>query len=195
MIKLLARLIGVLTAICMVASFFLALVKEGTKDQIEYQKLKALVAPAVKAVLPPGDNDPIADRVKIKLGKDKKAPVITVFPAKKGGKIFAVAYSGVGSGHGGPVEVLVAMTIEGKIVGIKVVRHAETPGIGDKVTANVNFLNQFKGKGLDSKIALTSQGGEIQGISGATETSSAVTQAVANAVKLFPQIKQKLLKS
>ena len=87
------------------------------------------------------------------------------------------------------------MTIEGKIVGIKVVRHAETPGIGDKVTANVNFLNQFKGKGLDSKIALTSQGGEIQGISGATETSSAVTQAVANAVKLFPQIKQKLLKS
>ena len=34
MLKLLARLIGVLTAICMVASFFLALVKEGTKAGI-----------------------------------------------------------------------------------------------------------------------------------------------------------------
>ncbi|MCD6320395.1 MAG: RnfABCDGE type electron transport complex subunit G [Candidatus Desulfofervidaceae bacterium] len=178
----------------MVFSFFLALVKEGTKEQIEYQKLKALVAPAVKAVLPPSDNDPIADRIKVTLeGEGKKAKVVTVFPAKKGGKLFALAYSGVGSGHGGPVESLVAVTMDGKIIGVKVVKHSETPGIGDKVVNSPEFMNQFKGKSLNSKIALDSQGGEIQAVSGATETSTAITQSVANAMKIFPVIKNQVL--
>jgi electron transport complex protein RnfG len=194
-LKLLLRLTAVLTGFCVVASFLLAMIKEGTKDQIEYQQLKALVAPAVKVVLPPSENDPIADRVKIALGEGKKAKVLTVFPAKKGGKLFALAYSRAGAGHGGPVEVLVGMTIEGEILGIKVVKHTETPGIGNKATDSLDFLNQFKGKTLSSKIALSGAGGEIEAISGATESSTAVTAGVAKVMKVFPIIKKQVEKS
>jgi len=190
--KLLVRLVGVLTGICVVSAVLLTLVREGTKEQIEYQQLKALMAPAVKVVLPPSDNDPIADRVKIIIGKGKKGREITVFPAKKGGKLFALAYTASANGHGGPVEVMVGITVEGKIVGVKVVKHAETPGIGTKVINSKEFMSQFIGKSWNSKIALSNAGGDIQAVSGATETSTAVTNAIANAMKLFPDIKQKL---
>lgn len=193
MLKLLIRLVVVLTGFCVVSSFLLAFVKEGTKKQIAYQELKARVAPAVKAVLPPSDNDPIAGRVKIVLeGQGKKAKKLTVFPAKKGGQLFALAYTAAAPGHGGPLEVMVGISVEGKILGVKVVKHSETPGIGTKAINSVEFLNQFKGKSLNSKIALTSEGGEIQAVSGATESSTGITKAVAKAMKMFPMVKQRL---
>ncbi len=192
MFKLLVRLVGVLTGICVVSAFLLTFVREGTKGQIEYQQLKALMAPAVKVVLPPSDNDPIADRVKVTIGTGKKARKITVFPAKKGGKLFALAYTASASGHGGPVEVMVGITVDGKILGVKVVKHSETPGIGTKVTNSKEFMSQFVGKTWNSKIALSNAGGDIQAISGATESSLAVTNAVANAMKIFQVVKQKL---
>jgi len=183
------KLIVVLFLFCAISGGGLAVIKEATKDQIEYQELKARVAPAVKAVLPPSENDPIAERVKIPLGKKQ---IVTVFPAKKGGKLFALAYGVAGSGHGGPIQVMVGLSVDGKILGIKIVRHSETPGIGTKANNSQAFLDQFKGKSVNSKIALTSAGGSIEAVSGATESSTGITEGVAKAVKLFSKIKNVL---
>ena len=183
------KLIVVLFLFCAVSGGSLAVIKEATKDQIEYQELKARVAPAVKAVLPPSENDPIAERVKIQLGKKQ---IITVFPAKKGGKLFALAYGVAGSGHGGPIQVMVGIDIDGKILGVKVVKHSETPGIGTKAVNSQAFLNQFKGKSVTSKIALSKAGGDIEAVSGATESSTGITEGVAKAAELFEKIKSKL---
>ncbi|RLB08949.1 MAG: electron transporter RnfG [Deltaproteobacteria bacterium] len=183
------KLIVVLTAFCAVSAFSLAFVKEATKDRIEYQKLKMLVAPAVKAVFPSYDNDPIMERIKVKLGKKQ---IVTVFPAKRGGKLIGIGYETMGSGHGGPVEVMLALSPEGKILGVKVVKHAETPGIGTKATDSEEFLSQFKGKGLGSKIALTAAGGEIEAVSGATESSAAITEAVSKGMELFLKVKDQI---
>ena len=60
------KLMFVLAAFCVASAFSLAFVKEATKDRIEYQKIKLLVAPAVKAVFPSYDNDPILERIKVK---------------------------------------------------------------------------------------------------------------------------------
>ena len=183
------KLIVVLTAFCVGSAFSLAFVRQATKERIEYQKLKILVAPAVKAVFPSYDNDPILERIKVKLSEKE---VINVFPAKKAGNLIGIAYEGIGSGHGGAVEVLVGIDLNGKILGIKIVKHGETPGIGTKVTESVEFLNQFKGKGVGSKLTLSAAGGEIEAVSGATETSTAVTEAVRKAIEIFPKVKQEV---
>jgi len=178
------RLAVVLTSICVGCAFFLTFVRGATKDRIEYQKIKLLVAPAVEAVFPSYDNDPILERIKVKITEEK---IVTVFPAKKGGKLIAIGYTGIGTGHGGPVEVMLGLTLEGKILGITVVSHAETPGIGDKPVKSDEFLGQFKGKTLESDIE-----GEIQAVSGSTETSTAITEGVSNGMKLFSKIKKEI---
>jgi len=185
-VREIVKLIVVLTAFCVGSAFSLAFVKEATKERIEYQKLKVLVAPAVKAVFPSYDNDPILERVKVKLSEKE---VINVFPAKKAGSLIGIAYEGIGSGHGGAVEVLVGMDLNGKILGIKVVKHGETPGIGTKAVESQEFLNQFKGKGVGSKLTV---GGDIEAVSGATETSAAITEAVRKAIEIFPKLKEEV---
>jgi len=190
-VREIVKLIVVLTAFCVCSAFSLAFVKEATKEKIEYQKLKILVAPAVKAVFPSYDNDPILERVKVKLSEKE---VINVFPAKKAGakkagSLIGIAYEGIGSGHGGAVEVLVGIDLNGKILGIKVVKHGETPGIGTKAVESQEFLNQFKGKGVGSKLTV---GGDIVAVSGATETSAAITEAVRKAIEIFPKLKEEV---
>ncbi len=183
------KLMFVLAAFCVVSAFSLAFVKEATKDRIEYQKIKLLVAPAVKAVFPSYDNDPILERIKVKISEEK---IVTVFPAKKGGKFIGIGYEAMGSGHGGPVEVMIGIDLDGRILGINVVKHAETPGIGTLATKSDKFLGQFKGKGLDSNTNLTGAGGEIEAVSGATETSTAISEAVSKGMELFPKLKDKI---
>jgi len=53
----------------------------------------------------------------------------------------------------------------------------------------VEFLNQFKGKGIGSKLAV---GEDIEAVSGATETSAAITEAVRKAIEIFPKVKQEV---
>jgi len=178
------KLMIVLSIFCAASGFSLSFVKEATKDRIEYNKIKLLVAPAIKAVFPSYDNDPVLERKKVKISEEK---IVTVFPAKKGGKLIGIGYVEKGSGHGGPVEVMLGFTPEGKILGINVVKHNETPGIGTLAVESKEFLSQFKGKTLESDIEA-----EVQAVSGATETSNAIKEGVRKGVELFPRIKDKI---
>ncbi len=65
--------------------------------------------------------------------------------------------------------------------GLRIVFHAETPGLGAKITDD-DFLNQFKGIALGD-LSLTADGGEVDAISGATISSEAVTDGVYDTVK------------
>ncbi len=183
------RLVVVLTIICVASGFSLALVKEGTKDRIEYQKIKFIKEPAIKAVLSGYDNDPVLDRKNIDVGEGN---VVTVYPAKKGGEFIAIAYETEGEGHGGPVEIMLAVNMDGTISAINVMKHSETPGIGDRVAKEPQFANQFKGMPTDTDFSLEDEGGDIQGISGATESSTAVAEGVGKGMELFEELKDKI---
>jgi len=80
------KMIIVLTIIGAVSGLALSLVYEGTKAPIEYQTIKFVKEPAVKKVLTGYDNDPIADRKKIRIGEDERGTPIEliIFPDKKG---------------------------------------------------------------------------------------------------------------
>lgn len=180
------RLVVVLTGICVVCSFSLAIVKKGTEERIEYQKIKFIKAPALKAVLPEHDNDPILERVKVKIAPEK---VITVFPAKKGGKLMAIAYETAGDGYGGRIEIMLAINVDGSIAGVKVMKCSETPGVGLKIVTEPWFCDQFKKFTVKDKFIL---GENVQAISGATISSTGTTKAIGEAVKWFDEIMKQL---
>lgn len=81
--------------------------------------------------------------------------------------------------YGGNIDVITGINMEGKITGIKVVKHAETPGLGANAE-NDSFRNQFIGK--EGNLVVKE---DIQALTGATITSRAVTEAVNSATQLF----------
>lgn len=184
-------MIVVLTLICAASGFSLALVHKVTKEPIEYAKLKNVKEPAVKAVLSGYDNDPIKDRISIVVGKDKKGkPVkLVVFPAKKGGKTFAVAYEAHGKGYHGDIGVMVGINLQKKdITGISIVSHTETPGLGARIT-EPQFTNSFKGKSLAKDLTKD----DINALSGATYSTKGVVAAVNQARELLAKHRKQMV--
>lgn len=87
-----------------------------------------------------------------------------------------IGYIGVGegTGYGGPMSVAVATDLDGKITGLAVIRHRETPEWFKRVEES-DYFSCFTGKKFSDPFGL---GDDIDGISGATYTSRAVAQAV-----------------
>ncbi len=83
-------------------------------------------------------------------------------------------------GYGGAVRLSMGVTNEGEITGIGFLELNETAGLGMRAESP-DFKNQFAGKTSD-QLVLTKSGAssddEIEALSGATITSTAVTNAV-----------------
>ena len=88
-------------------------------------------------------------------------------------------------GYNGDIDLLIALTLKSltqdrDIISVRVIHHEETPGIGDKIETNVSsWIHQFAGKSaLDTDWTLFPKG-DVDAISGATITSRAITNAIA----------------
>ena len=92
------------------------------------------------------------------------------------------------SGYGGTIELMVGIdSAKGQVSGINVVSNSETAGLGAKAT-NPEFSDQYKGKPLEELSVLkngTPGDTEIKAISGATITSTAVTNGVDAAIEVY----------
>lgn len=96
-----------------------------------------------------------------------------------------VAYisSTAGKGYSSYIQMLVSMDTDLKIRDIKILGHAETPGLGDQVEEK-SFIEQFRGKSLPQIKLIKGETKEnIQAISGATISSRAVTNGVKDAAQ------------
>ena len=100
----------------------------------------------------------------------------------------AVGYVSVGTvtGFGGPVEITVGLDNETTLTGIRVggASFSETAGLGAK-SKEPAFYEQFAGKSYP--VDLSKNGGEIDAITAATITSSAVVRGVNNTVKAMAE--------
>lgn len=102
------------------------------------------------------------------------------------------------AGYGGPIELIVGLSMGGEITGVRALRHRETPGLGGKIdlVSGSGWILGFKGKSLElpaSAWRVKSAGGEFDQIAGATITSSAVIQSVYRAQRFFADHKNQLL--
>lgn len=84
------------------------------------------------------------------------------------------------SGFGGDILMIVGIDAEGKVSGISIISHAETPGLGAVAAAQTpagqNFRQSFVGK--TGTVAVS----DIDAISSATITSKAVAEGVTAAL-------------
>ncbi len=94
-------------------------------------------------------------------------------------------------GYSGNIDLIVALTPDGTILGSRVLKHQETPGLGDKIEARRSpWILNFSGKTLTadnaSRWAVRKDGGDFDQFTGATITPRAVINAVRNTI-LFVQ--------
>jgi electron transport complex protein RnfG len=183
----LPRLVLALTLITLGAGLLLSLVESQTREPIaEQRRLETLRA--LQTVLPPFDNSPDADTVELVAGQDKKGRDLkrTFFRGRKDGAVTGVAFSVVApDGYSGNITMMVGVDQEGRVVGLEILSHAETPGLGDKINRD-EFKGQFRGKtlaGADWRVK--KDGGDFDQITGATISPRAVVKAVHQGLQFF----------
>jgi electron transport complex protein RnfG len=135
------------------------------------------------------DNDPVADRFKIKDGDTER----NVFVGVSMERPTRWSWSR-------PVATVTRSASwwrinmdEQVLAGIAVTTHKETPGLGAEAKNNPAFAAQFKGKPITSAIQVTNDGGEISALSGATITSRAVCKGTMDAIGLYNTLKPQLV--
>ncbi len=189
------RMVLVLTIVTGIWGGLLSLVKIATEDQIQYQRITNIKAPALKRALTVEyDNDPIKDRKTIVIGTDSKGKPIerAVFPAKQKGKIVAVGFEAYGGGYEGDIGVMLTILVEEDTLGsIAITTHTETPGVGTIAFQNDTFMNQFKNRSLNTN--LSPGGGNVDAVTGATYTSDGVAKAVQQGIEIYKKHKEDIL--
>lgn len=126
------------------------------------------------------DNDLLADRTSLD-GLDQETPA-HVFRARRAGRPVGVAVMPVvARGYNGTLDLAVGIAHDGTLTGVRIVRHRETPGLGDQVHQQKSrWLDQFPGRSLANTTpwAVVPDGGAFDGISGATITPRGVIRAI-----------------
>lgn len=123
---------------------------------------------------------------------------LTVYRAVRNESVTAVAYQVIGNGYAGAIDILMGVDAKGKLLGVRVVSHAETPGLGDKIEPEKSdWVFAFDGKSLgdpaEEQWAVRKDGGIFDQFSGATITPRGVVSAVRDGLKFFQRHKGELL--
>lgn len=100
-------------------------------------------------------------------------------------------------GYGGPIELLVAMNYAGDILGVHVVTHHETPGMGDEFAqAGSTWLAAFRGRSVDNPDLrgwnVRKDGGQFEQFTSATISPRAIIQAVHRTLDYYQQHRDRL---
>ena len=100
-------------------------------------------------------------------------------------------------GYNGDIRLLVAVENTGTVLGVRVVSHRETPGLGDPIEIEKsNWILGFTNKSLlnpqGNGWAVKRDGGEFDQFTGATISPRAVVKTVHNTLLYF-KANQKLL--
>ncbi|OOF69252.1 electron transport complex subunit RsxG [Rodentibacter caecimuris] len=114
----------------------------------------------------------------------KLSSIKKVYFAIKNKQITAYAYETVApDGYSGNIRLLIGLTPKGEILGVRVIEHKETPGLGDKIELRISnwilsFNNQLIHSNNLSQWAVKKDGGKFDQFSGATITPRAVVNQV-----------------
>lgn len=115
------------------------------------------------------------------IGLNKEAPE---------GVVVGYVFETESKGYGGTVKVMTGINTEGNITGVIVLSHSETPGLGANAEKET-FRDQYQQPvanltgGIQVVKFQAPNEGEIQAMTGATITSTAVTNAVNLAIEQY----------
>lgn len=166
-LKTLLKPVVTLLTVTALMGALLAGVNFATRDAIAQAKAQK-TARAIAAVLPG------AAAPEVISFEDDTALVQTVYRTDLG-----YAVETAPAGFGGSIALMVGVDPSGTVLGVSVISHAETPGLGAvaaaKTAAGEAFRSQFAGQ---TPLAVKQDGGSLDAITGATVTSRAIAQGV-----------------
>lgn len=148
------------------------------------------------------DNNIFSDTLELaadgKLGQTKPS---TAYLARKNNRISVIIFSAnAPDGYNGEIRLLIGVNIDGTLAGVRVVKHNETPGLGDDIeTSRSDWIYAFANKSLDQPASnewkVKRDGGVFDQFTGATITPRAVVKAVKQCLIYFKRNKDTLLKN
>ncbi|MGM0409659.1 MAG: RnfABCDGE type electron transport complex subunit G [Bacillota bacterium] len=167
------KLVLTLTIIGIISALALTFVYEWTTPHIEKHEAKTREG-AILEVIPEAESYE-------KVNKNGN----TFYEGYNSGERVGVALIAEGSGYQGIIEVMVGADPEnGKVNGIKILSHEETPGLGANITTD-DYKSNFVDKPFGEYEVIkreTSEPYQVEAIAGATISSEKVTSIVEDAV-------------
>lgn len=144
------------------------------------------------------DNQPLQHPLAISQPMLANSQVLGGYLATLGGQPSAILLRLQTSGYGGPIELLIAISHTGKLLGVKTLKQSETPTLGGHIAEPNNpWLVALKGRSLedpkDSAWALKKDHGQFDQMAGATITSRTVINTVHDALRFFDDHRQLML--
>ncbi len=190
-----------LAGFALLASALLGFADYNTRDVIKL-RLQEDLRYSLAEVIPAAyyDNNLLEDTVYI-ASKDEQvgADETLVYLARKEGKVNAVSFRLVAEGgYSGAINLIMGVDRNNKVVGVRVISHAETPGLGDKIeVSKSDWILNFEGHSLQNltieQWAVKKDGGNFDQFSGATITPRAIVKAVYLGLKFFKNHRAELL--
>jgi len=169
------------------AAALLALGDISTRDAIAERHAEDVNA-SLSQVIPDAlhDNDLLDDQITL----DDNGRPVSVYRATRDDRVTAVAIPIEGKGYSGIIELIMGVDVNGNILGVRVLSHAETPGLGDKIEEKKSdWIFGFNGLSLDNTPlkdwAVKKDGGRFDQFSGATITPRAVVKAIKEGLEFF----------
>lgn len=185
------RMLGhglILGAFCLGFGIVLAATDFATKDDIAARALEDRLNSLAQVI--PGsihDNNLVEDAIAM---KNERGQDIIVYRATREGKVTGLAYEIFGVGYAGQIKLMLGIDAQGKILGVRVLAHKETPGLGDKMEVKKgDWILKFDGLSLGNppveKWKVKKDGGQFDYWTGATITPRGIVDAIRRGLELF----------
>ena len=186
----------ILGSFCLGFGLVLALTDRLTTDDITARALEDRQN-SLSQVIPDSshDNNPVTDTIVM---TDARSREITVYRARKQGKVTGVAYEIYGIGYAGEIKLMMGIDAAGRLLGVRVLAHKETPGLGDKIEEKKgDWILRFTGLSLGNPPAerwkVKKDGGQFDQFAGATITPRGILRAIRSGLEFFAANKTRLI--
>ena len=164
------RIGGTLLLICAIVALVLSFVNTVTREKIAQNETEQKRTAMVELF----GSDKIEYTELDRIESDGER-VEAVYHVAEDGSTVGYSVLVLSPGFGGDVQLMVAVTADKTVIGVKIVSMSETPGLGTRVD-DADYLSQYAGvtAGLSAS--------EVDMISGATKSSKAVLNGVVDAL-------------
>ncbi len=178
---------SILGGICACVSVIILMVNDSTATQIAVEQREDQLE-MLDQVLPKNlyNNDLLTDAREV-IEMLEISDSSTLYTAKKGDKTVGYAFSLTQEGYSGVINMIMGIDPSGTILGLRVISHTETPGLGDKIEITrdkwILSFNQLSLSSTNrSSWAVKKDGGQFDQFTGATITPRAVVNAAYKAL-------------
>jgi electron transport complex protein RnfG len=190
-----------LSLFAIITAGFIALTQVITKDRIVEQIAQARTK-ALLEIVPAGEFDNnLLDNVfwieaEAELGLKEAGEVFVAL--QQGQPRYFILPLIAPDGYTAPIRLIMSVDLTGTVIGLRVIEHKETPGLGDKIDIKKSdWVRLFEGRSLanttESGWAVKKDGGEFDQLTGATITPRAIVKAVYKGLQYFKAHQAELL--